>query len=82
MRFRSIGVNILVFMLFFFVNSPDDMARAHLDRNASHRIRSTREARAFPDLPLTMPAGDALALAAKTKENTAEFATAGDGIMR
>lgn len=25
-----IGVNVLVFLLFFFVNSPDDMARAHL----------------------------------------------------
>jgi peptide/nickel transport system permease protein len=25
-----IGVNVLVFVLFFFVNSPDDMARAHL----------------------------------------------------
>ena len=24
------GVNILVFLLFFFVNSPDHMARAHL----------------------------------------------------
>ena len=25
-----IGVNLIVFALFFFVNSPDDMARAHL----------------------------------------------------
>ena len=25
-----IGVNLLTFVLFFFVNSPDDMARIHL----------------------------------------------------
>ena len=25
-----IGVNIIVFLLFFLINSPDDMARAHL----------------------------------------------------
>ena len=25
-----IGVNIITFTLFFMVNSPDDMARAHL----------------------------------------------------
>ena len=31
-----IGVNLITFMLFFMVNSPDDMARAQLGANRSH----------------------------------------------
>ena len=30
-----IGINVLVFVLFFLINTPDDMARAHLGSKRS-----------------------------------------------
>ncbi len=80
-----IGVNVLVFMLFFFVNSPDDMARAHLGqkRVTPEQIDQWKREHSL-DLPYFYNAGwrHIGSLAAKTKENTAEFATAGDGNYR
>lgn len=77
-----IGVNILVFMLFFFVNSPDDMARAHLGqkRVTPEQIDQWKREHSL-DLPYFYNAGWRRigSLAARAKENTAEFATAGDG---
>lgn len=77
-----IGVNVLVFMLFFFVNSPDDMARAHLGqkRVTPDQIDQWKREHSL-DLPYFYNAGWQRigSLAAKAKENTAEFATAGDG---
>ncbi len=48
-----IGVNLLTFVLFFFVNSPDDMARIHLGvkRVTPEAIQKWKEDRGF-DKPL------------------------------
>ncbi|GIT98934.1 ABC transporter permease [Sulfurovum sp. TSL1] len=48
-----IGVNLITFMLFFMVNSPDDMARAQLGAKqvTPELIRSWKEARGY-DKPL------------------------------
>jgi peptide/nickel transport system permease protein len=48
-----IGVNVLTFMLFFVVNSPDDMARMHLGqkRVTPAAIESWKQERGY-DLPL------------------------------
>ncbi len=77
-----VGVNVLVFMLFFFVNSPDDMARAHLGqkRVTPEQIDQWKREHSL-DLPYFYNAGWRRigSLAAQTKENTAEFPTAGTG---
>lgn len=77
-----VGVNILVFLLFFFVNSPDDMARAHLGqkRVTPEQIDQWKREHSL-DLPYFYNAGWRRigSLVAKTQENTAEFATAGAG---
>ena len=38
-----VGVNLLTFALFFFVNSPDDMARLHLGVAVRERVVTARE---------------------------------------
>jgi peptide/nickel transport system permease protein len=77
-----VGVNVLVFMLFFFVNSPDDMARAHLGqkRVTPEQIDQWKREHSL-DLPYFYNAGWRRigSLVAKARENTAEFATAGAG---
>jgi peptide/nickel transport system permease protein len=77
-----VGVNILVFLLFFLVNSPDDMARAHLGykRVTPEQIDRWKREHSL-DLPYFYNAGwyRIGSLPATTSENTAEFATAGSG---
>lgn len=53
-----IGVNLLIFTLFFYVNSPDDMARLHLGvkRVTPEAIERWKEERGF-DKPLLFNAG-------------------------
>src|SRR3990172_6061809 len=50
-----IGVNLLTFVVFFFVNSPDEMARMHLGmkRVTPAAIAQWKEARGF-DKPLLL----------------------------
>ena len=77
-----IGVNVLVFMLFFFVNSPDDMARAQLGqkRVTPEQIDQWKREHSL-DLPYFYNAGwrRLSSLTARTQTNTAEFPTAGEG---
>lgn len=77
-----VGVNVLVFLLFFFVNSPDDMARAHLGqkRVTPEQIDQWKREHSL-DLPYFYNAGWQRigSLVARAPENTAEFATAGAG---
>src|SRR5262245_34980327 len=76
------GINVLVFLLFFFVNTPDDMARAHLGqkRVTPEQIERWKSERAL-DLPYFYNAGWRRigSLPATATENTAEFNTAGAG---
>ena len=53
-----VGVNLIVFGLFFFVNSPDDMARAHLGqkRVTPEQIDGWKRERSL-DLPYFYNAG-------------------------
>lgn len=77
-----LGVNVLVFLLFFFVNSPDDMARAHLGRKRVTPEQIERWKREHSlDLPYFYNAGWRRigALSATAAENQAEFPTAGAG---
>ena len=77
-----IGVNVLVFVLFFFVNSPDDMARAHLGRKRVTPEQIERWKREHSlDLPYFYNAGWRRigALSATAAVNTATFPTAGGG---
>lgn len=78
-----IGVNVLVFMLFFFVNSPDDMARAHLGqkRVTAEQIERWKREHSL-DLPYFYNAGWRRigALSAKAVDNQATFATPGAGM--
>ncbi|MGE0684324.1 MAG: hypothetical protein AB7P69_25890, partial [Candidatus Binatia bacterium] len=78
-----IGVNVLVFLLFFFVNSPDDMARAQLGqkRVTPEQIDQWKREHSL-DLPYFYNAGWRWlgSLAAKAQTNTAEFTTAGAGV--
>jgi peptide/nickel transport system permease protein len=77
-----LGVNVLVFGLFFFVNSPDDMARAHLGRKRVTPDQIDRWKREHSlDLPYFYNAGWRRigSLTATERENKAEFATAGAG---
>lgn len=77
-----VGVNVIVFLLFFFVNSPDDMARVHLGqkRVTPEQIDQWKREHSL-DLPYFYNAGWRRigSLVATTSENTAEFLTAGDG---
>src|SRR5215813_4817771 len=79
------GVNVIVFLLFFFVNSPDDMARTHLGqkRVTPEQIDQWKREHSL-DLPYFYNAGWRRigSLAARAKENTAEFTTAGNGDYR
>ena len=76
------GVNILVFLLFFFVNSPDHMARAHLGqkRVTPEQIDAWKRERLL-HLPYFYNAGWRRigSLPAAESDNTAEFPTAGGG---
>jgi peptide/nickel transport system permease protein len=77
-----IGVNVIVFLLFFFVNSPDDMARTHLGqkRVTPEQIDQWKREHSL-DLPYFYNAGWRRigAIVATKAENTAEFLTAGEG---
>jgi len=77
-----IGVNVIVFSLFFFVNSPDDMARTHLGqkRVTPEQIDQWKREHSL-DLPYFYNAGWRRigALVATKAENTSEFLTAGEG---
>jgi peptide/nickel transport system permease protein len=77
-----LGVNVLVFLLFFFVNTPDNMARAHLGQKRVTPDQVDRWKREHSlDLPYFYNAGWRRigALAAIAAENQAELATAGAG---
>lgn len=77
-----VGVNLIVFVLFFFVNSPDDMARAHLGqkRVTPEQIDGWKRERSL-DLPYFYNAGWQRlgALLGTQPETSAEFQTAGSG---
>jgi peptide/nickel transport system permease protein len=77
-----LGVNVLVFVLFFFVNTPDDTARAHLGRKrvTPDQIDHWKREHSL-DLPYFYNAGWRRigSLTATERENKAEFATAGAG---
>lgn len=77
-----IGVNVIVFLLFFFVNSPDDMARTHLGqkRVTPEQIDQWKREHSL-DLPYFYNAGWRRigAVVATKAENTEEFLTAGEG---
>ena len=77
-----IGVNLIVFVLFFFVNSPDDMARAHLGqkRVTPEQVDGWKRERSL-DLPYFYNAGwQRLGAVLGTQPETgAEFQTAGGG---
>ena len=76
------GVNVLVFLLFFFVNSPDNMARAHLGqkRVTPDQIDAWKRERLL-HLPYFYNAGWRRigSLPAAERDNTAEFPSAGAG---
>src|SRR5262245_14131335 len=76
------GVNILVFLLFFLVNSPDHMARAHLGqkRVTPEQVDAWKRERLL-HLPYFYNAGWRRigSLPAAESENTAEFPTGGSG---
>jgi peptide/nickel transport system permease protein len=77
-----LGVNVIVFLLFFFVNSPDDMARTHLGqkRVTPEQIDQWKREHSL-DLPYFYNTGWRWigSLVATKTENTAEFLTAGEG---
>ena len=77
-----IGVNVLVFLLFFFVNSPDDMARTHLGqkRVTPEQIDQWKREHSL-DLPYFHNSGWRRigAVVATARENTVELPTAGEG---
>jgi peptide/nickel transport system permease protein len=77
-----LGVHVLVFVLFFFINSPDDMARAHLGQKRVTPDQIDRWKREHNlDLPYFYNAGWRRlgALPAAAGENAAEFAVPGAG---
>ena len=77
-----LGVNVLVFLLFFFVNTPDTMARAHLGQKRVTPDQIDRWKREHSlDLPYFYNAGWRRigTLSATVAENQAELATAGAG---
>jgi peptide/nickel transport system permease protein len=77
-----LGVNVLVFMLFFFVNSPDNMARTHLGqkRVTPEQIDQWKREHSL-DLPYFYNAGWRRlgSLVATKTENSGQFLTAGPG---
>jgi len=86
--FILIGVNLLTFTLFFFVNSPDDMARIHLGvkRVTPEAIASWKEERGY-DKPLVYNAAatgvkrltDTIFFEKSAKLFAFEFGSADDG---
>ena len=76
------GVNVLVFLLFFFVNSPDHMARAHLGqkRVTPEQIDAWKRQHLL-HLPYFYNAGWRRigSLPAAESDNTAEFPSADSG---
>ena len=77
-----LGVNIVVFLLFFFVNSPDDMARAHLGHKRVTPEQIDRWKREHSlDLPYFYNAGwrRLASLPATATENRLDVLTAGTG---
>lgn len=77
-----VGVNVIVFALFFFVNSPDDMAREHSGRKrvTPDQIDTWKRQHSL-DLPYFYNSGwrRISSLAANEQENKAELPTAGAG---
>ena len=76
------GVNVLVFLLFFYVNSPDDMARAHLGHKRITPEQIDRWKREHSlDLPYFYNAGWRRigVLTATDPTTTVAFPTAGSG---
>ncbi len=77
-----IGVNVIVFLLFFFVNSPDDMARVHLGqkRVTPEQIDQWKREHSL-DLPSFYNAGWRRigSLIATAPVNTVKLPTAGAG---
>ena len=76
------GVNVIVFLLFFFVNSPDDMARAHLGQKRVTPEQIDRWKREHSlDLPYFYNAGWRRlgSLSATAPVSKTEFLTAGEG---
>ena len=77
-----LGVNVVVFLLFFFINSPDDMARAHLGhkRVTPEQIDRWKREHAL-DLPYFYNAGwhRLGTLSANAADNQVELPTAGAG---
>lgn len=77
-----LGVNVLVFLLFFFVNSPDNMARTHLGqkRVTPEQIDQWKREHSL-DLPYFYNAGWRRlgSLVATKTESVATFSTAGGG---
>src|SRR5215813_3394921 len=77
-----IGVNVIVFLLFFLVNSPDDMARAHLGqkRVTPEQIDQWKREHSL-DLPYFYNSGWRRigSVVAMARENTVELPTAGEG---
>lgn len=77
-----IGVNVITFLLFFFVNSPEDMARAHLGhkRVTPEQIDRWKRERSL-DLPYFYNDGWRRigSLPAVSPQNESEFPTAGTG---
>lgn len=77
-----LGVNVLVFMLFFFINSPEDMARAHLGykRVTPEQVDHWKREHSLHLPYFYNPGWRRLgSLPATARENRAEFATAGAG---
>ena len=77
-----IGVNVIVFLLFFLVNSPDDMARAQLGQKRVTPEQIDRWKREHSlNLPYFYNDGWRRigSLPANAAENKAEFPTAGAG---
>ena len=77
-----IGVNVIVFLLFFFVNSPDDMARTHLGqkRVTPEQIDQWKREHSL-DLPYFYNSGWRRigSVVAMARDNTVELPTAGEG---
>ena len=76
-----IGVNLLVFMLFFFVNSPDNMARAHGGKRVTQEWIDEWKREHSLDLPYFYNDGWRRigALAGEEKENKTDIISAGSG---
>jgi peptide/nickel transport system permease protein len=79
-----LGVNIIVFFLFFYVNKPDDIARAHLGKRPSpERIDEWKRQHGL-DVPYFINDGWRRIdeLSAAKPENKTQFGLAADGEYR